>query len=646
MKQVPALELSGQHVDWIGALPAHWRVVPLKRLFQIVGGSTPKSDQPQFWDGDIIWITPTDLAKDEIADLHSSQRTITEEGLESCGTSLVPPNSIVLSTRAPIGSLGVSKVALCTNQGCRTLVPSADVDPRFVAFSLSIAREQLRIRGKGTTFLELSGDELGAFPIAAPDLPEQAAIAAFLDRETTKIDALVEEQRRLIELLKEKRQAAISHSVTKGLNPDAPLKVTGIEWLDEVPKHWEVVRIKRGCALITDGAHISPETENGVFPFISTKDVRDDGIDFEGCLRTSADNFELLVRSGCQPLLGDVLFSKDGTIGRTVVVRETRDFVVASSLIILRPDRTILSPDFLSYLCQSSAISQQVASYVKGAGLPRLSIKNLLRVFGCIPPLEEQREIVVALDEQMLHLDSLAAQAKAAIELLNERRAALISAAVTGKIDVRQQQTTSVDRDIVRSALGFEIVRRLAHRPTFGRVKLQKIIYLAETYAGIEELGGSYQREAAGPLDRMLIANIETLLQQDRELLIEQPEGRGSAVSYRFVEQRPKAEKEELGSLLGHRRERFEQVLTKVGDLDTKGAEAVATLFAVWNDALLDRSTISDEGIITGFLTEWHPEKPLKFKRDELHTWLGWMRRNGIIPVGQGPRTQTGRLVI
>jgi SWI2/SNF2 ATPase/Type I restriction enzyme R protein N terminus (HSDR_N)/Type I restriction modification DNA specificity domain len=248
------------------------------------------------------------------------------------------------------------------------------------------------------------------------------SIAEFLDRETGKIDALVEEQQRLIELLKEKRQAVVSHAVTKGLDPNAPMKDSGVDWLGEVPTHWTICQLKRLCLTITDGAHISPETEDGVHCFVSTKDVSDDGIDFEGCLRTSEASFDYLVRTGCRPNVGDVLFSKDGTIGRTVIVRDDIEFVVASSLIIIRSDQELLDPAFLHLLCQSSLVRSQVESFVKGAGLPRLSIQNLLKVIGVFPTREEQLEIVVHLGRVTANIDTLSREAETAIALLNERR--------------------------------------------------------------------------------------------------------------------------------------------------------------------------------------------------------------------------------
>ena len=260
---------------------------------------------------------------------------------------------------------------------------------------------------------------------------------AFLDYETARIDRLIAQQQRLIELLKEKRQAVISHAVTKGLNPNAPMKNSGIEWLGQVPEHWDVCLIKYKCDDITDGAHTSPETEGGQELFVSIKDIKDGVIEFERALLTSSESYQHLVKSGCQPFAGDILFSKDGTIGQTAVTPDGISFVVASSLIIIRPNRSVVRPSFLNFLLQSCATKEQVESFVKGAALRRLSIQNLLKVFGVFPSLYEQDAISGYLETTLAHYSELESKAFQAISLMQERRTALISAAVTGKIDLR-----------------------------------------------------------------------------------------------------------------------------------------------------------------------------------------------------------------
>ncbi|WP_305374009.1 restriction endonuclease subunit S [Photobacterium leiognathi] len=300
----------------------------------------------------------------------------------------------------------------------------------------------------GSAQPKLTAEALGNLSIVYPASEnERKQIAAFLDHETAKIDTLIEKQQQLIELLKEKRQAVISHAVTKGLNPDAPMKDSGIEWLGEVPEHWDVCLFKHKCNEVTDGAHISPDLKDGAHYFVSIKDIKNGIINFDNALLTSSKSYDYLVKTGCMPFAGDILFSKDGTIGQTAITPNDIDFVVASSLIIIRPNRQQVVSEYLDFLLQSSLVQEQVESFIKGAALRRLSIQNLLKIFGVFPSLGEQKEIAEYIKNQLKKYSDLMIQANSQVKLLHERRTALISAAVTGKIDVRSwiAPTTSSD---------------------------------------------------------------------------------------------------------------------------------------------------------------------------------------------------------
>lgn len=417
---------------WLGLIPTHWSTSRVKVLFEIrkrIAGELGY---------DVLSVTQKGL---KIRDVESNDGQLS---MDYSKYQIVDPGDFVMNHMDLLtGYVDASKVQGVTSPDYRVFTPRNDNISRHYFLYLFQNGYHQRIfyaYGQGSSGLgrwRMPTDSFNDFILPVPPQSEQSAIAAFLNRETGKIDALIEEQKRLIVLLKEKRQVVISHAVTKGLNPDAPMKDAGNEWLGEVPEHWTITEIKRYCRNITDGAHISPETKNGVYCFVSTKDLVEDAVDYDGCLRTSKESYEYLVRTGCRPEVGDVLFSKDGTIGRTVVIREKREFVVASSLIIIRPALDLLDPTFLHFLCQTTFVRGQVESFVKGAGLPRLSIQNLLRIVGVFPPLVEQASIASYLVEATARFDKLIREADAAITLLQERRSALISAAVTGKIDVR-----------------------------------------------------------------------------------------------------------------------------------------------------------------------------------------------------------------
>ena len=434
----PTYKNSG--VEWLGEIPDHWSLQPLKQQFQIVGGSTPKSDVDDFWDGDVAWATPADLGKGDTWYIAATQRRITKSGLQSCAAMLVPANSIVLSTRAPIGSLGITTVPMCTNQGCRSLIPSSSTCTDFFAYMLSIATDELMLRGKGTTFLELSGNELGAFRVSVPPLCEQTMISTFLAGETAKIDALIAEQLRLIELLKEKRQAVISHAVTKGLNPDAPMKPSGVEWIGDVPSHWQVFplhRLVQSRRRITYGIVQPGEPdEHGRF-MIRGQDYSSAWAAPSAIFRVS-DAIETPYKRA-RLMHGDLVITIVGAgVGNIAVVPEWLEganITQTTARIAIDPDKA--DATYVAAVLSGPIGRRSVELFAKGAAQPGLNLEHV-RIFSVtVPPIVEQRAIAGFIIRETAAFDSLAEAAERAITLLQERRTAMISAAITGKIDVR-----------------------------------------------------------------------------------------------------------------------------------------------------------------------------------------------------------------
>jgi len=433
----PAYKDSG--VQWLGEVPEHWAVTAIKRNYSIVGGSTPKSEISAYWDGEILWITPADLSRLRGFNITESIRTITTDGLNSCGANLVPAGSIVLSTRAPIGSIGIAATELCTNQGCKSLVPHSDQEPRFLAYLLSIATLELNVRGKGTTFLELSADELGAFRVSIPPRREQRTLAAFLDHETAKIDALVAEQEKLVALLKEKRQSVISHAVTKGLDPSVPMKDSGVEWLGEVPSHWEVKKVKQLTCRISSGKTPLGGNETyldeGVL-FLRSQNVYDDGLRLDDAVFISEATHEAMAVSEVHP--NDILLNITGaSIGRSCLI--PKEFPVANvnqHVCVIRLVDSGATP-YVAWFFKSGVAKNQIDLAQNGAAREGLNFEQIGTMLLPLPSALEQLQIESFLDAETSKLDALTAEAQSAIALLQERRTALISAAVTGQIDVR-----------------------------------------------------------------------------------------------------------------------------------------------------------------------------------------------------------------
>ena len=284
------------------------------------------------------------------------------------------------------------------------------------------------------------------FEIACPPLPEQRAIAGFLDRETAKIDALVEEQRRLIALLKEKRQAVISHAVTKGLDPAAPMKPSGIDWLGDIPAHWEITQLKRlvkGGTSITYGiVQAGPMLEAGI-PYIRTSDMSGEVLPSDGYPLTSPEIEGAYERSRVFP--GDLVIAIRATIGQVLPVPDDLPMAnLTQGTAKFSPGVDILR-DFACHVLGADAAQHYFSLHSKGATFKEITLDALRRLPVVLPPLEEQAEITACLDAEVDRFGQLTSEATRAITLLQERRSALISAAVTGKIDVRDITTDNTE---------------------------------------------------------------------------------------------------------------------------------------------------------------------------------------------------------
>jgi type I restriction enzyme S subunit len=208
-------------------------------------------------------------------------------------------------------------------------------------------------------------------------------------------------------------------------------KDSGIEWIGDIPEHWGVGRLKQFCINITDGSHSSPETAEHGKRYISVKDIDNYRIDFDNCKLISEEDFDTLVRNGCRPDKGDILLTKDGTIGRAFVVGADNDFVVLSSLGILKPNPVVMDSVFLRYYLTCSLNIDQMFSLIQGSALTRITITIIKNLYNVAPPLEEQQAIVTYLDRKTEQVDTLISNKEKLIELLQEERTALINQAVT-----------------------------------------------------------------------------------------------------------------------------------------------------------------------------------------------------------------------
>ncbi|AZE30307.1 restriction endonuclease subunit S [Pseudomonas chlororaphis] len=443
----PAYKYSG--VEWLGEVPQHWPVYSLKRTVEgCVNGLW--GDEP---DGE------NDIAVIRVADFERSfatvgldkltYRSITTKEKQSrlikSGDLLIEKSGGGEKTLVGCVVLFKHEFEAITSNFVARMRPLSEFDSNFLCYafgSLYHGRVNYPSVKQVTGIQNLDAESYLQERFCFPALPEQIQIARFLDHETARIDVLIEEQQRMIELLKEKRQAVISHAVTKGLDPTLPMKESGVEWLGEIPVHWKTNALNKLTVKITNG-YVGPTrdilVESGV-PYVQATHIKKGVVNFDDAYFVTPEWSMKMRKSILQEY--DVLIVQTGAgTGDVGVVSSRESGYNCHALIILQSDKSMLSGTYLGQVLQS-CFGQSVLFSIRTGGMhPHLNCGEVKFVKIPVPPLKEQEEIsnfVMAFSEQA---EKLIIEAGATMDLLQERRSALISAAVTGKIDVRGWQS-------------------------------------------------------------------------------------------------------------------------------------------------------------------------------------------------------------
>jgi type I restriction enzyme S subunit len=400
-------------------------------------GGTPDKRNLAYWkDGTIPWLN-SGAVNDRL--IREPSTYITAEAFKNSSAKWIAEGALVMAlagqgkTKGMVAQLAIP--ATC-NQSMAAIVAGSEIVSRFLYWWLDTNYQNIRNMAGGDLRDGLNLELLGDIPCPLPPAPEQTAIAAFLDRETAKIDALVAEQRRLIELLKEKRQAVISQAVTKGLNPDAPMEPSGVEWLGDVPAHWMVTPIGHLCDAISYGfTNPMPTTEEGPY-LLTANDIGDGRVKYETARRTSYDAFLNELTEKSRPKKNDLLITKDGTLGR-VALHEGQEACINQSVASLRVKPAAILPEFMAACLLAGVYQSRMIYDAGGTTIKHIYISRLAKMAVTYPSLSEQVAILAFLEDELAKFDSLVDETRRAVDLLQERRAAMIFAAVTGQIDVR-----------------------------------------------------------------------------------------------------------------------------------------------------------------------------------------------------------------
>lgn len=430
-------ELAHRHLasdgSWLGDIPEGWKVRRFRYVFE---------ESPEKIEAEVVgpMLSVSGYRGVEVKEYDDENRRRSDEDL--VGYRIVRPGQLVVNTMwLNYAGLGVSKFEGHVSPAYRSYDIRAAVDRGYIHHlmrsSIYVQAYTRLLTGIRPNSLQMSREDLMDFPILLPPPSEQTAIAAFLDRETGKIDALVEKQRRLIELLKEKRQAVISHAVTKGLKPNAKMKHSGVERLGHIPEHWEVKPLKHLVSHVVDCLHTTPTYEGELsYPAIRTADVERGVLLLHQARLVSEEVYQERIQR-LKPETGDILYSREGErFGMAALVPDGVDLCLGQRMMMFRALFPNV-PSFLMWALNSEPIYQEVLERTAGAMAPHANIGDVINFRVPCPGEAEQLEIARYLSESTSNIDALVSKANMAITLLSERRSALISAAVTGKIDVR-----------------------------------------------------------------------------------------------------------------------------------------------------------------------------------------------------------------
>lgn len=419
-------QMKDSGIEWIGQIPDSWSVEALKRSVKIEMGQSPSSD---CYNSDGIGF-PFLQGNADFTDKYPVERIYTTEA-----NKFSKIGDLLLSVRAPVGAVNISDKeyaigrGLCSITGKRVKVP-------FLWYAMEILKRGFDANSTGSTFESINTEDVGDAKIMVPSVTEQFHIADYLDAKCTEIDALIEAKEKTNALLRERRQSIIYEAVTKGLNPDAPMKDSGIEWIGMIPAHWSVGKLGYFIDVFNgDRSSNYPSgndiQESGV-PFLTSSNLEFDVLDMSDSKYISEEKYASM--SGLKMELDDIIYCLRGSVGKCSINKTETCGTVASSLMGIRCKKMV--PDYLLFVLKSAVIETQNALFMNGTCAANLSAENVCSYLVPIPSEAEQREIATHLQGRCVEMDNLISANEATIQKLKEYRLSIIYEAVTGKIEI------------------------------------------------------------------------------------------------------------------------------------------------------------------------------------------------------------------
>lgn len=670
--------------------PTTWGWVRFGQIADFSAGRTPSRNDLSFWErGDHAWVSIRDMEDGQV--LTATKEAVSNKARDKIfGSEPEPPGTMLMSFKLTIGKICRLGISAFHNEAIISIRPYlADLDPYLfeilpqfasegnskdaikgatlnrhsianILLPLPPLAEQNRIIAKLNELMalcdqleaaraqrEATRDRLAAASLARLNTPDPDTFPAdvrfaldALPALTTRPDQIKPLRQTILNLAvrgklvaqhpdrEQVQQELLRSAKRKSDDGDESRRHTvGRATPYKLPVNWIWATTEEICTAIVDCPHSTPVFSSQGIPCLDTNSVKSGSVVHSKLRFVSEEVYRDRIRR-LTPESGDVIFAREGSVGESTVVPEGMRCCMGQRVMLFRPSDLVAPKYFQLALSEPSSLERLLERH-KGIGARHVNVSDMRQALLPVPPLAEQRRIVAKVDELMALCDQLEASLTTSettrIRLLDALLHETLAPAPTVK--VKHQ----------RAAVSGYVVSRLASRRNFGRTAHMKHLYLAESRLGLK-LGGRYMREAAGPLDTDIYElekqaeaagwytyNVEKL-----------PSGK-EKVSY-VPGKALKALAEEGVAVLGPLRKEMDRLIDLMGGLKTEQVEIIATLFAAWNDALLDSHTPDDNWIVKEVREHWHASKQ-RFAPDDLRTWLGWMRQNDVVPLGHPPRT-------
>ena len=416
------IEMKDSGIEWIGEIPAHWDVKRIKDIAYLGSGTTPKSSNEKYYDGTHPWLITGDVQNRLI---ERNENFITDLALADIpNLKLYPAKTVLLAMYGggTIGNVGLMTYPAYINQACCAMIPKSGIYEKYLFYYLRTKYSRIISTGVGGTQINLSQNKIAAYPIAVPPFKEQQAIADYLDKKTAEIDEQITALEKKSDAYQRLKRSLISEVVTRGLNPTAELKDPGIEWIGEIPEHWEIDRVKsfaktikgKSCDYLSD-----PTTD--CYQVLSVESLRQDECQFYDYVKVDDDS------QICSP--DDIVVIWDGAgVGEFL---RAKNGALSSTIAKVKFTSKKVFPKYFWYWRYK--IEYRLKSIPTGMGIPHLN-PNLLNNYKiAIPPLVEQQAIADYLDKKTAEIDSNISAISSKIDAYKRLKQSLIDEVVTGK---------------------------------------------------------------------------------------------------------------------------------------------------------------------------------------------------------------------